>query len=96
MTGRDLTPDERRQLAEALLAWRYLNHGFRSKGGIVTESDYRCYAALGLAKALGVRDEYLRLVFEHPVLTVTVREYDDDSPTRTFVGDVPKRKKRGK
>lgn len=93
----DLTPDERRCLAEALLTWRYLNHGFASRGGIVTEeSERRAYAALRIAKALGVRDEYLTLVFEHPVLRVSVLEYDDHSPLKTFVGDVPARKKRRK
>lgn len=94
--GRDLTPAERGQLAEALLTWRYVDHAFSSAGITTEEADRRCYTALRLAKAVGARDEYLALVFAHPVLEVTVREYDEEHRLKKFVGQAPPERRRGK
>lgn len=70
-----LTTEDRADVAFALLVWRYVDH-FRGRQTVTPESVARQNRALALAKKIGIKDDYLRTVFDRPVLAVTVRDLD--------------------
>lgn len=65
-------------LALAILLWRYVGHRLTGSGhrrsSPSMESERRAYKALEMAKKLGVKDEYLKVVFDKPILVVKVLE----------------------
>lgn len=91
-----LSADQRQALAEALLLWRYVGHmdTGAAKLSLVpdTASETRAYLALDLAKRIGVKTEYLRVLWATDVLSVSVRNLDR-LPTASRKGVGGRRKK---
>jgi hypothetical protein len=67
---------DREEIALALLVWRYVGHVVTEAATVPDRSFDRTQRALRLAKLVGVKDEYLRTMFELPVLTVKVKELE--------------------
>lgn len=75
MARSPFTPTDRTDLALAVLLWRYLGH--KLPGGVPrNDAEDRAYAALRLAKRLGIFREYWDVMQTVPVLSVTVRNMD--------------------
>jgi len=71
-----LTADDRRFVAEALLLRRYLGHVLKRGALTGNTSEAQAYRTLELAKELGVKGEYLRVMFDTDVLSITVKNLD--------------------
>lgn len=73
-----LTDRDRAELAEAVLVWRYTRHLIdpAHRGFPSIESEEAAYRAIDLAKLIGVKDEFLKLMFDHPVLSISVKNLE--------------------
>jgi hypothetical protein len=80
---RPLTDKE--EVALALLLWKFYRSEYQARGGaaagmggnLITDRHVdNCLTALRLAKLVGVRDEFLRLMTEIPVMQIRVAELE--------------------
>ncbi len=67
---------DREWLARCLYLGRYVGHAFRDVSLPTLESERRREQALRLARLVGVRAEYVRYLIAHPVLSITVEEFE--------------------
>ena len=63
-------------IAEAILIRRYRDNEGWMQSRSLGDSVQRAEEALELAKAVGVRDEYLHLMLDNPVVKVTVKNLE--------------------
>ena len=64
------------ELAQALVLWRYVGHGFRQVLIPTAYSEWRRCEALRLAKAVGIGAEYVRELLARPVVSIEIREFE--------------------
>lgn len=86
-----LSPGDRLFLAEALLLRRYVGHLAKRGQPPDTASEAHAYIALKLAKRLGVFSEYWQVMQQTDVLSVAVRNLDEEQEQT----DQTRRKPRG-